>query len=915
MLGVTPVSNPMQHRSTSDIGSGLDAGQRRRGLSPSGSDRRVGRRRRDKDDEDVDDPDFDGRTHKAGRSKSRSLSARGVDGEGSVFNMSMSMGEVASESNPRKKAAGHSRQEADGGGGGTPTKTRSREKQKENRRQNKTVDAQGRVAEWLGAIDPDVPPQEEEIPPSPSVVRDLPGSSPGKGLFVPLEGGEDGSDDDDDVVVEKKDIGNDPFLETANPADASGLLSARARTPTATAPPPIPGVVGHLSSYIPGYGFTDPPSRLASPLPSPTRGRSPEPPNQPNPRSSGFVPIETLKRDSLILSRTLTGDGAVIALDAKPEDKEREATVLMEARKVQELWREGIRSWDVSETTPTVSAFVQPRMRTGVDDGMPPWVQPKMPFVATALDRDIKSKPTSIHTHRRVSPPSSRPTPSEGLGKLDFRPFSRNPLSQHQADQQKRLGSKPTPTIAPKPMSYSAAAKNIWKAPSYRQRLPSGSQTPSATASTSATTQTHVPTPEQERKAPPTVPPKPPPKPVVSYPPPKAVDIDGPKYDVRSARGGRGGKVTSVANLWASGAIQNQSESEKEQSGAAKKAGQPAIGGVVDLQKRTAGASADVISSREKKSFSAALIGPAPKSQSRPASAASSEAASRALSPLPALPPGVTAPKRNRSAINLNLISSPGVLGSAKSTECSTPPLVRSGSTSPLPTSLSTSSNPFSVNRPASIVLTGSYSKPGRLSTPSAISQSSSSPVSGSTSSQQGPPKPALMLMNRGGVGGVNLKKPGVIPSKSTADAAIVSSHATPTLSSSASLARPRTNSRPMQVRNLQGGSGVSELGVHLNGSSGGPLGSGARAGGRAKVEVEPKVSPSSVSASATTGVGVGGIPSKAGGRLGALLGSGGKPATSAGDPLMARSPSPSKTPDLAFGQARLRDLIKKYQG
>jgi len=34
--------------------------------------------------------------------------------------------------------------------------------------------------------------------------------------------------------------------------------------------------------------------------------------------------------------------------------------------------------------------------------------------------------------------------------------------------------------------------------------------------------------------------------------PPTSQSLDGPKYDIRSARGGRGGVVTSVAALWAS---------------------------------------------------------------------------------------------------------------------------------------------------------------------------------------------------------------------------------------------------------------------------------------------------------------------------------------------------------------------------
>ena len=44
---------------------------------------------------------------------------------------------------------------------------------KKSRNKSSAAAAKGRVAAWLGGIDPAVPPQEEIIPPSPSAVRDL----------------------------------------------------------------------------------------------------------------------------------------------------------------------------------------------------------------------------------------------------------------------------------------------------------------------------------------------------------------------------------------------------------------------------------------------------------------------------------------------------------------------------------------------------------------------------------------------------------------------------------------------------------------------------------------------------------------------------------------------------------------------
>ncbi|KAF9525780.1 hypothetical protein CPB83DRAFT_514084 [Crepidotus variabilis] len=193
----------------------------------------------------------------------------------------------------------------------------------------------------------------------------------------------------------------------------------------------------------------------------------------PNPRSSGFVPISTLNRSTIILpghSSTIAGSGLPSTTTGIPPALLTNTT--------------GAGTTPPGGTTPTPKFFY------------PLWAS------STAVT-SANARPMSIRTDRRVSPPSIRPMPSV-----------------------------PTKKDREVPMSYSAAAKTS----------KASSNVPGA--STNPTWNDH-PIPDSLMN------PRPP-----SFPTKSPAPLDPEtKYDIRSARGGRGGKVTAVASLWASGAI------------------------------------------------------------------------------------------------------------------------------------------------------------------------------------------------------------------------------------------------------------------------------------------------------------------------------------------------------------------------
>ncbi|KAJ7146779.1 hypothetical protein C8R44DRAFT_18707 [Mycena epipterygia] len=232
---------------------------------------------------------------------------------------------------------------------------KEKEKTKEGEPRKMRKAAKGRVAAWLGGIDPEVPPDVDPVPPSPDIEADKPAA--------PLDNAVAASDQ-----------------ETATPVEAE---------PETTVP---------------------------------------------NPRSSGFVPVKTFKRDPL--QRIPVGNPAE------------------EAKRIADLW--SISSPVLKDKSPGVPQVTSPT-RT----------------------------PQSVHTDRKVSPPSS--------------PFKVN---------------------------GAGAAVNGWK----------------AVASPAAAAPKKVAVAAPSPRLP-------------LFPPPLDPEV---KYDIRSARGGRGGKVTAVASLWASGALAEQ---------------------------------------------------------------------------------------------------------------------------------------------------------------------------------------------------------------------------------------------------------------------------------------------------------------------------------------------------------------------
>ena len=636
--------------------------------------------------------------------------------------------------------------------GRTPTKTEeddndkaqislTKEKPGVQRKKVTKAKAKGRVAAWLGGIDVGVPPQEQIIPPSPSVVR------------CPAEiSGLLGDDDDEKGDNEEEEKGHEMKAGTTAP----------------------------------------------------------------NPRSSGFVPIGSTVNATTALNRNTIHFNLGMGPSSTPLVTLRDATVVEEARRVQALWDGG---GDLSslgyapaqermrdETTKTPKqAEVAPAMTSGVG------IFNKFPISFPPLARA-----QSIRTNRKVSPPSNAVKERNGI------------------HRQKNDLVRPTPI----PMSYSAAAKNAWNgglaagvAPLKNITLPSLSAKPTTNA---------------ER--------------LTSFPPPSNahpnLDTDA-KYDIRSVRGGRGGKVTAVANLWASGAIMNQGASSAS-SGApvSKRRVLTGMGNVDNQISKPAVARPDldtksaafiVPTKTEKKTFSAALMTPAPPpppASSKPAIPAVSGSSNARKPPLPPKqfvedqrrpgaskvftkpsPPSRALAKRPATAVSTHKLGS----------DSQSPQLSQGGHNTPMPmlrTSLSTPPSPDRRKPDMSLypISTGPKTTPG--------------------------------------AGGGLKPKPGMIipPSTNPASVVLSSSHAVPHLSSTASLARPHVlgNVPPKVITTV-----------------GPPSSSSNRA-------TAPRTFPAMLSTSKSA-------PSSIleGGRIG----------------------SPSKLPDLSFGQARLRDLIKKYQG
>ncbi|KAF8193322.1 hypothetical protein BJ912DRAFT_960669 [Pholiota molesta] len=619
---------------------------------------------------DDSDGEFDGKTHRAGRSRGGSSEGRGDARGGLHMHMrERAMGRTPTEMEKAKTSEREERSE------GNKSKERRASGKKKDRTSNKSS-AKGRVAAWLGGIHPDIPPQEQIIPPSPSVLRD-----------------------------------------PQSPFDLD--------EPSAPLNPP---------------GSKNP---WATPEQEQEHSKDTAPPN---PRSSGFVPIATLKRNTI----------------QPPPLLLRDTSVSEEARRIQDIW---------SSSSP-------PAVRD--DPGL------KTPFAITPI-----VPPLSIRTDRRVSPPSAKTTPT-------------------------MASINPKLTKPHMPLSYSAAAKSKPKTPEpprYRGKSPPPPPPPPKVPVASpqkSIVQTIYPRSQSTQPPKYTVASPPRGRPLVSFPPPKPVDLEV-KYDIRSARGGRGGKVTSVANLWSSGAITANSDVKGKEL-------PRRVNSAEDATTSTSSPARPLRTAR--KLFSAAVMTPAP-----PVSKQPPIACDRNANLGPSIPNEAQKRPDSRTIFNspsksissASPRSSPGPKKSVSSNALSTP----------------TNGKPTSLNRSRKSTEALVQRRPATaLAKPYALRPTPTTNFSTSNSSES---KAAFGL-------GAKALKPVI---KASSDPAVVSSsHAVPTLSTTASLARPQISGAQT---NLQ-------------------------------ANARPVKLPTDTSE----------VP---------------------------RPASPSKPVDLVFGQARLKDLIKKYQG
>ncbi|KAG5643087.1 hypothetical protein DXG03_001583 [Asterophora parasitica] len=254
--------------------------------------------------------DSDEKTHRAGRSSGSGDSRRNSGRK---------------KSKRKEKDANHKEGEGPGG------------------RKKKAAAAKGRVAAWLGGIDPEVPPMEEVVPLSPAVSKRPP-------LSI-----------EDDHLPQV----DEPSYVPPPSADVKPVDEVSAPNPRSSGF--VPAEDDHLSqvdepSYVP------PPSVDIKPVDEMSAA--------PNPRSSGFVPVGTFKHGtSPRLIKPLA----------------RDATVAVEARRVADLW---------SSSSPP--AVVLP---PADNDGSMPVVldiSPVLPLLSPT-PRGVQS----IITDRQYSPPSS----------------------------------------------------------------------------------------------------------------------------------------------------------------------------------------------------------------------------------------------------------------------------------------------------------------------------------------------------------------------------------------------------------------------------------------------------------------------------------------------------------------------------
>ncbi|KAF9007378.1 hypothetical protein BDQ17DRAFT_1422761 [Cyathus striatus] len=370
-------------------------------------------------DEDHDSSDV--KTHRAGgKSKSSRSSIKSI----------------------KVKERGRSRKKAKSDKGRSSEKKRDRDPHKEVELKK------SRVTAWLGGIDLAAPPPNEDfIPPSPIVDRDLrvdrEEREPKKSRVATWLGGikpaatPPKEDNTPPSSSRDRDLPKNVEVKNSRLTAWLGGVDHAALPPAEDVIPPSPSVVNHskdalgdglsaleraLSGINLGADGSPRNDRVLSnggktPLGTKQQEEEVVEPPVPNPRSSGFVPVGTFKRNGIAKGMT----------------------VAEEARKVADLWSE-----DLVSPTPTAQARVTTHVTQ--DKNTPLHLPSPKDSLAVALEPPV----LSIKTDRRVSPLSNKPPP--GTNHDRQRPKKDDPPS-------KSVKPIPPPTSTKPPQPYGGASR------------------------------------------------------------------------------------------------------------------------------------------------------------------------------------------------------------------------------------------------------------------------------------------------------------------------------------------------------------------------------------------------------------------------------------------------------------------------
>ena len=335
----------------------------------------------DSDGEGEGEVEFDGRTHRAGsaslsggsNSSSDGMVPGARGGVGGGFHKHMRQrAEVSTPTEMIPQQRGKSRRGGSGRGSGgdgrveTKERVRSSSSKKKERltgtgskgtsepkksRNKSSAAAKGRVAAWLGGIDPAVPPQEEIIPPSPSVFMDS----------------EKLSFEEEQRAV----IGLSPL------AAAAPLLPLRPDYDSPTTPGGALAFNALRSDFAEDNEFNMDHDNFLS-----------------DPPSSGFIPITTLNRNTMPLPS--------VGIGRRPLLLGRDATVIDEARRTQNLWPStppGI--------TPLDKDTLKPEGATGSVSLLPHEKIIRKPLPSSSISKPASAIPLSYSAVVTSTPPGS----------------------------------------------------------------------------------------------------------------------------------------------------------------------------------------------------------------------------------------------------------------------------------------------------------------------------------------------------------------------------------------------------------------------------------------------------------------------------------------------------------------------------